>query len=298
MSFFSSFLPIAGDVASVFTGNPLFATAGNALGSMDGGKAGPVGAGGAQNTSASGYGALPPAVQQAYNGMATQGSNLILGDPAKAAAMYTPLAKTADETTADQLSQPMTQQRVSDMAGMYMNPFTQFLMQQIKNNFQGQNSLYQNQVSGSGFAPGTTNRDFLNTAYAQGQEEQAAGSTLAGEYNTALNTGLTQQQLSIQNLLGQGGLERGIAAGTNQAPMTALQALGTSLGLIPKSSTSQGTETPNQLPNTNSLLQAAQGLFGGMGGGNTSSGGGGFFGGGAGGDSTYSNNMGWIDWNA
>ncbi len=248
-------------------------TAAGALGTLASSLSSPnLGAGGQQNTGASGYNALPASAQNAYNGMATNASNLILGNPAAGAAMYTPIPLTAGEQTARQLSQPMTQQGVADMSATYMNPFTNSLMQTIANNTQGQNSVYQGQVSGSGFAPGTTNRDFLNEGYLQGQEQLAMGNTLAGQYQNSLNTGLTQQQLEIQNLTNQGAMQRQLGLQTAQAPMTALQALGQTTGLIPATTTSQGTTTPNTGTQAASLAQTATTL------GNSLFGSGGFFG--------------------
>lgn len=206
--------------------------------------------GSSQQTSNTGYGALPDFAQSALKDLITGGQNLLTDQ--NAPAMFTPLAQTADEATAQRLSQPMSEQDVTDMTNTYMNPFTKYLMENIKNNFQGQNSLYQNQVSGSGFAPGTTNRDFLNTGYMQGQEELAAGTTLANQYQNALTTGLGQRQKTIADLMGQGANARAIAAGTNQAPFSALNALGQILGYMPATSTSQGTSKQSSQSTDNS----------------------------------------------
>lgn len=208
--------------------------------------------GGKTASTQSGWDAIPGFDQSALTGLVNSGNSLLSG--AGGAAMYTPMPLTPDEQTADRLSQPMTQQGVTDLTNNYMNPFNDFLMKNIQNTAQGINSNYQGQVSGSGFAPGTTNRDFLNTAYNQGQEDLAIGTTSAGEYNTALTTGLGQQNTNVSQLMGMGANQRAIDLQTRQAPISALNALGQLTGYIPNSSQGQSQETPNQLDNLGNLL--------------------------------------------
>lgn len=208
-----------------------------AIGGLFGSQSGSQGT--TQQSSSSGYGALPNFAQDALKSLVTSGQNILTAPGASA--MYTPLAQTADEKTAENLSQPMTEQGVTDMANMYMNPYQQFLTNAINQNAALGNSNYQNQVSGSGFASGTTNRDFLNEGYATGMQDQAIGTSLANNFNTALTTGLNQQNTNVQQLMGQGANNRAITAGTNQAPISALNALGQILGYIPSTSQSQGT---------------------------------------------------------
>lgn len=174
-------------------------------------------------SSAGGYGALPAFDQQAIQKLITNAGDMLSAP--NGANIFTPLPQTASETTAQGLAQPMTQQSVTNMANTYMNPYQQFLTNAINQNAQQGNSLYQNQVAGSGFAAGTTNRDFLNEGYATGQQDQAIGQSLANNYGAALDTGLGQQNKNVSQLMGIGQNQRAITAGTNQAPVTALQAL-------------------------------------------------------------------------
>lgn len=199
-----------------------------------------------QQSSKSGYNALPQFAQDALKQLVTKGQSILTAPGA--ADMFTPLEQTADEKTAQGLSQPLGQDDIAKITGDYMNPFSKFLMDTIKNNFQGQNSLYQNQVAGSGFAPGTTNRDFLNTGYMQGQEELAAGTTMANLYDSALTKGLGQRQQTIVDLMAQGANNRQITAGIKLAPVSSLDALGQLLGYMPSTSQYQGASSVSSTP--------------------------------------------------
>lgn len=242
-----------GNIGALASGVGSLATLASGVGALTG--QGLTG-GGKTASTASGWDAIPGFDQTALTGLVNSGAGLLNG--AGGAAMYAPMPLTPDELTAQKLSQPMTQQGVTDLTNNYMNPFNDFLMKNIQNTATGINSNYQGQVSGSGFAPGTTNRDFLNTGYNQGQEDLAIGTTSAGEYNNALTAGLGQQNANVSQLMGMGANQRAIGLQTQQAPISALNALGGLTGYIPNSSQGQSKETPNQLLNLGSLLNGAQ----------------------------------------
>lgn len=196
------------------------------------------------SSGATGYGALPAFDQQAIQSLISNAGTTLAAP--NGANMNTPIPLTSQETTAQNLSQPMTQQSVTNMANNYMNPYQQFLTNAINQNAQQGNSMYQNQVAGSGFAAGTTNRDFLNEAYNQGQTNQAIGASMANNYNDALTTGLGQQNTDVSQLMGEGANQRQIGLQTSQAPITALQQLSQLIsGSMPATAvnSSQGTNS-------------------------------------------------------
>lgn len=210
---------------------------------------------GSQQTSASGYGALPSFAQDAYKNLVSQATGMF--DNGAGASMFTPKPQTAAETTAYGLSNPMSQQDVADMTSKYMNPFANYALTPVINQFNDANSIYNSALADSGQM--NSNREFLNKGYMQGQEGQAIGSTLSNFFNTALNTGLTQKQLDIGNLLTEGSNQRNLGLQTAQAPASALQEFGQLLGFFPQTSTAQGSSNSSSTPG---ILSA----FGGNGG--------------------------------
>lgn len=198
-----------------------------------------------QSTQSSGYGALPQFAQDAYKSLVDQATPMFANGAGTAA--YTP-QQTAATTQAYGMEQPMTQQSVSDLTGNYMNPFISGLLAPVLNQYNGQNSLYQQQAAQAGLSPGNNNRDFLNTGYLQGQEDNAIGNVLGTQYQNALSTGLSQNQLTIQNLLGQGQTQQSLALQQQQAPQTALDAFGQLLGLLPSTSTGQSSGQSSSSP--------------------------------------------------
>lgn len=266
---------------------------GNAI--FGGGSGGTYGQGGSTGSQSYGYQALPPAMQQIYNTMAQQANGTLLSNPQKAAQMYTPtsIANNPYETQAIGMMTP----NAGQIAQNYMNPYANSILQNIAQQYGAKNSMYNDELSGSGWASGTTNRDFLNKGYMQGQEQLAMGNAMAGEYQNALNSGLEQNALSVQNLMGAGTLQRNLGLQTAQAPVSALQALGNTMNLVPSGGQGTNTYTNNAMPNMAALSSSIQGgmgnLFGGIGnlfGGGSSSGG--LYGGG----SSWSPSFGTINW--
>lgn len=194
--------------------------------------------GGSKSTQqqSSGYGALPKIAQQAMDEITRQGQSLLLGSGGSK--LFTPMPQTAQETQAFNLMQlPTTQQGVNSLVGMYLNPFQDFLIENINKQATGGYSLYKQALSDAGQMG--SNREFLNAAEADRARLNAIGTSLAGNYNNALSTGLNQNQQNIMNLLAQGDFTRGMDSQTNQAQLSALQAMAALLGVYP--ATSQGT---------------------------------------------------------
>lgn len=178
--------------------------------------------GGSKSTSSSGFGALPQVAQNAFTNSTTQASNLLLGQNGQQ--LFTPLPQTAAETQAYGLAQqPTTQAGVTGLTNNYLNPFTNFLTDNINQQAAGNWSAYKSAMSDSGQIG--SNREFLNAGAADQARLSAIGTTLANSYQGSQNTALNQNQQNINNLLGQGQQERGLAMQTSQAPLSALQAL-------------------------------------------------------------------------
>lgn len=184
----------------------------------------------------SGYNALPTGAKSNLDYVSSQAANLLKGQ--NGTNMFTPIGITNAEQSAFNLEQPLTQQGVQDLTNNYLNPYLSDLMKQIGQQYSAGNSAYQTQLASAG--QNGSNRDFLNTAYNDQLQTQAIGTALANEYNTALNAGLTQKQQDITNLLNQGSTLRSLDLQTKQAPLSALQALGSTTSYYP--STSQGSQ--------------------------------------------------------
>lgn len=213
----------------------------------------------ASQSSSSGLNALPQYAQDAYQNLVSQATGLF--DNGAGTSMFTPQQQSAT-TQAYGMEQPMTQQSVSNLVGNYMNPFTSSLLQPVLNQYNGANSLYQQQAAQSGLSPGDNNRDFLNTGYLQGQEDNALGNVLGTQYQNALSTGLTQNQLTTSNLLNQGQAQQTLQQQQAQAPANALDALGQLLGFIPQTTTATGGSNSSSSPG---VLSSVGSLFTGLG---------------------------------
>lgn len=196
--------------------------------------------GGSKSSSQSGYGALPKVAQEAMDAVTKQGSAMLLGGAGNS--MFTPLGTTGQEQQAYGLmQQPTTAAGVTSLTNNFMNPYTSFITDNINREAGGQYSLYKSALSNSGQLG--SNREFLNASAQDEARLNAIGTALSGQYNTAQNTALTQNQQTIQNLMGQGEQERSLDAQTNQAPLAALQAMAKLLGVYPASSQLKETKS-------------------------------------------------------
>jgi hypothetical protein len=219
-----------------FFGAILGSVASSAIGGLMGG--GGQSSGSNQSSGATGYGALPSVAQGALNNMTTQGSNLLLNGAGNS--MFTPMPLTAQGQQAQALTQlPTTQQGVQSMVGNFMNPFQNYVTQQINQQAQGQNSILQNTMAGSGQMG--SNRDYLTAGLEDQARMTAIGNADASMYSTATNQALTSNQATIQNLTGQDALQRQLGLQTAQAPLTALQAMGNLVGNYPASGQNQSS---------------------------------------------------------
>lgn len=196
--------------------------------------------------STSGFALLPPAIQKAFTDYSGQVTGLFGGGGANS--MFTPMAQTADETAAfDKMRTgfaPTSESLGKDLQ-MLMNPYDQYVVNDINREATGQNSLV-NQAATLAGQQGS-NRSFLGTSDVEQNRLNNIGMFRQGQYNTAIDnilgplSGLRQQD--SMNLLGIGDFQRGLDTQTRQSPYAALQAYGGLLGALPQSGGSQQTSS-------------------------------------------------------
>lgn len=196
-------------------------------------------------SSQSGFALLPPELQKAFTQYGSQVSNLF-ANPNTSAQMFTPMQQTADETAAfDQARAGLgTEQTFNKNISMLMNPFDEFVINDINREATGNNSLV-NQAATQAGQQGS-NRSFLGTSDVERTRLNDIGQFRQNQYNTAVNQALGPlaglQQQDITNLLGIGGFQRGLDLQTKQAPFAALQGYGGLLGALPQSGGSTSTQ--------------------------------------------------------
>ncbi len=208
--------------------------------------------------STSGFDLLPDELKKAFTQYGGQLTNLFPGGNKQASA-FMPIGQTADETRAfDMARQGLgSQQNFANNIGMLMNPYDDYVINDINRQAQGQNSLV-NQAATKAGQQGS-NRSFLGTSDVEQNRLNAIGQFRQGQYNNAVEQALGPlaglQQQDMQNLLGVGQFQRDLEMQRKQAPYTALQSYGTLLGAIPQSGGSQST----------SKSQSSEGLVSGLG---------------------------------
>lgn len=139
---------------------------------------------------------------------------------------FTPLAETADETRGFDMMRrgftPTAESLRADLS-MLMNPFDEYVVNDINNQARGNYSLMR-QYAGSAGQFGS-NRDMLAASDVEQNRLNDIGKFRQSQYNTALDqtlntlTGLRQQDAN--NLLGIGGFQRNLDYQTKQAPFNA-----------------------------------------------------------------------------
>lgn len=199
-----------------------------------------------QKIPATGFYALPKEYQNLWSGILGQADDVLLPGGQLNSEMFTPLGMTADESAAfERMRQGFapTEQSLRQDISMFMNPFDDFVINDLNRQAQGQNSLV-NQASTRAGQQGS-NRSFLGTSDVEQQRLNSIGQFRQGQYNNAVNqvlgplAGLRMQD--TQNLLGIGSFERGLDSATKQAPLQALNAGTGFLNAIPTSFGNFGT---------------------------------------------------------
>jgi hypothetical protein len=190
-----------------------------------------------QAVPASGYYSMPPEYQKNYKAYNTQLGDLF-SNPATAQNMFTPMALGQGEQNAlGNLAQGFTAtpESINQDLSMLMNPFDQYVTNDINREAQGQNSLV-NQF-GSQTGQMGSNRNFLATSDVEQNRLNNIGKFKQSQYNTAidqiLNNLTNSRRADAQGALAGGTYQRDLDLQTKQAPFTSLSAYGGLLGAIP-----------------------------------------------------------------
>lgn len=200
-------------------------------------------------SSASGFGLLPPELQEAFKNYAGQLTSQF-SNPSATTDLFKPLAQTGYETSAlGAISQgitPTAESLSSDIA-MQMNPFDDYVINDINRAADSDYSILKQEMSGAGQLG--SNRGLLGANDIEQTRLNTIGKFRQDQYNTALDnslntmTGLRQQD--ITNNFTAGDFLRGLDTQTKQAPFAGLQTFGQLLGALPQTggSTSSGSST-------------------------------------------------------
>lgn len=179
---------------------------------------------------ATGFYTMPPEYQNVYRGMLNQLGNTLLPGGQLNTAMFTPLQTTEDELRAfDMIRQGLapTEDSLRSDVSMLMNPFDEYVIDELNREAQGTRSILNQQLNQVGQMG--SNRGILGASDLEQRRLGQIGQFRQNQYNNAVNTalgtlsGLRQQDIS--NLMGVGSFERGLDTATRQAPLAALNAL-------------------------------------------------------------------------
>lgn len=219
--------------------------------------------GGSEGSSSShtgGFNDLPPQIKGAYTDYATQIQNLL--NSGNLNNMYKPLPQTAGETKAyDAINKGFTptQQSLNADIGMQMNPYDQYVIDEINRQAGGDYSILKQSLNEAGQFG--SNRQNLGANDIDLSRLNQIGSFKRDAYNTALNNALTTlpglrlADAGVQ--LDAAGSQRDLYAQEQQAPVIALQQIAQALGILPT------TEGSNNMTQKDSK---SNGLAGGSGG--------------------------------
>lgn len=197
-----------------------------------------------QQSSQQGFRDLPPEIQDAFKSLATQAQGFI-GNPTATQA-FTPQQSsltTQGNAAVSQGFAPNAQQYNSDIA-MQQNPYDQYVTNEINRQAQGQNSVLQQNTNAAGQFG--SNRQFLGANDIDLSRLNQIGQFKQQGYQNASNNALTVlPQLragSAQAQLQAGQQQQQFGTSQQQAPINALAAISSILGVLPTNSgQSQGS---------------------------------------------------------
>ncbi len=203
----------------------------------------------------SGYGALPEWAKNKFQDLANAADPLLQN----AEQYFSPMGLTPGELQAQGMIDPaMFGQNIQQ----YLNPYRDIVISDINKQFEAPQGALSAQISEAGAFGGTRARG------AQGDLERARldaiASAMGGQYNTAAN----QMQQGISNLLGFGGLQRGVDLAQRQALPQALSAYSSLINPLLGGSSGTGTYTKNgtdglvsDVGKVSGLVSSVAGLF-------------------------------------
>lgn len=217
------------------------------------------GSSGSSSAQSGGFNALPQEIQGAYKQYGQQLQDLL--STGNLTQMYTPLAQTSGETAAYEAINkgftPTAQTLGSDIA-MQMNPFDQYVIDEINRQAGGDYSILKQALSEAGQMG--SNRQMLGANDIDLSRLNQIGGFKRDAYNTALQNALSAlpqfRQQDAQAQLGAGQNQRQLAMQESTAPLVALQQFATALGILP---TSEGSSSSSS---KQSSSQGIMSLFG------------------------------------
>lgn len=162
-----------------------------------------------QSNNVSGYGALPSELQNYFKDIAAQGSDMA----ANASQYFAPQGINSYEQTAGNMIQP---ENFGAGVANYLNPFRDMITQDVNKAYEGGFGALQQRADEAGAFGGSRYREGQSDLERSRLDSIIAG--LSGQFNNAAG----QYQQGIGNLLGFGGLERGVDLGQRQAVPQAL----------------------------------------------------------------------------
>lgn len=187
-------------------------------------------AGGAKQSSSvpgSGFYTMPQEYQDLYTGLLKQASSTVLPGGNLNTEMFRQLPQTSQETNAlGMIDRGIgSQQNFQSNLQMLMNPYDDYVINDINRQSMGQNSLVNQNANMAGQMG--SNRQFLGSSDVEANRLGQIGQFRQGQYNNAVNQALgpqaALQQQDITNLLASGEFQRGMDANQRQAPYLALQ---------------------------------------------------------------------------
>lgn len=182
-------------------------------------------------SSASGFGALPPAIQNQISALATSAGNTLNPGGTPNSSLFTLPSLSAPSSNA--LSQiqnqdfAITPQSIQSAINEQMNPYDSSVISTIENAQNGQNSALSQYLTNSGTFG--SNRGMLGASDISNVAANQIGTFENSEFNTALQNALTTiPQTNAQSAAGSvqaGQLQQQQTQQNQQAPINALAAL-------------------------------------------------------------------------
>lgn len=189
-----------------------------------------------------GFGALPPAIKDAFTNLASTASGVLAPGGTPNSSLFTLPSLNPSSTNA--LSQienqnfAITPDSIKAGINEQMNPYNESVINQIEKAQNGNLSQLNSMLTNSGTFG--SNRGMLGASDISNTAADQIGSFLNGEYNTVLNNALTTiPQTNAQSAQGSvqaGQMQQGQTLQNQQAPVSALAALAQIMGVLPTNS--------------------------------------------------------------
>lgn len=216
---------------------------------------------GSQQSTDSGYNALPPAIQNIISSLATSGGNLLnpSGTPNSSINKLPSLSTPATSALGQIQNQDfnITPQSISTDINEQMNPYNSSVIGQIENAQNGNLSQLNQYLTNSGTFG--SNRGMLGASDISNVAANQIGGFLSNQYNTSLNNALTtipqNQATGAQNAVAGGQLAQSQQMQNQQAPITSLAQLVQILEGVPATSQGQGT-SESQSQSNNGIFKS------------------------------------------